>query len=70
MNDDEVFLATEVTDPFERRGLCAGWENASYLVRICGILIRNDDLKNDVFGGTRIIVSVSRKKHASKHHEN
>ena len=23
MNDDEVFLATEVTDPFERRGLCA-----------------------------------------------
>ena len=23
MNDDEVFLATEVTDLFERRGLCA-----------------------------------------------
>ena len=32
MNDDEVFLATEVTDPFERRGLCASesrWERAS-----------------------------------------
>jgi len=35
MNDDEVFLATEVTDLFERRGLCAcqvGRTRVSYLV--------------------------------------